>query len=121
MRDTYSGAEKTDWIELYNSNSVTVDLSGFGLSDELSRGRKWQFPQGTVIAPGEYKVILCDGDLSKNTPSQPHTSYKIGRLREEVITLTDPTGRVLDKMIRWTGCGWAASWRTIWDLEKPYR
>ena len=97
--DTYSGAEKTDWIELYNSNSVTVDLSGFGLSDELSRGRKWQFPQGTVIAPGEYKVILCDGDLSKNTPSQPHTSYKIGRLREEVITLTDPTGRVLDKMI----------------------
>ena len=41
---TYSGSANTDWIELYNSGSSTVDLSGWGLSDNLGRGRKWQFP-----------------------------------------------------------------------------
>ena len=96
---TYSGSANTDWIELYNSGSSTVDLSGWGLSDNLGRGRKWQFPQGTVISPGEYKVILCDKDTSKNAPGQPHTSFKISRLEGETITLADPTGRVLDKMI----------------------
>ena len=96
---TYSGAAYTDFIELYNSGSAAVDLSGWGLSDNLGRGRKWQFPTGSVIGPGEYKVILCDGDTAKNTTAQPHTSYKIGRLKQETITLTDPTGRILDKMI----------------------
>ena len=97
--ETYNGAAKTDWIEIFNSGTSTVDLSDWGLSDDLGRGRKWQFPKGTAIAPGEYKVILCDKDTSKNSPSQPHTSFKIGRLKQETITLTDPTGRVLDKMI----------------------
>ena len=97
--DTYNGAARTDWIEIYNSGTSTVDLSDWGLSDDLGRGRKWQFPRGTLIAPGEYKVILCDKDTAKNTPAQPHASYKISRLKGEIITLTDPTGRVLDKII----------------------
>ena len=43
-------------------------------------------------------VVLCDGNTDKNSPSQPHTSYKISRVNQEVITLTDSTGRVLDKV-----------------------
>ena len=97
--ETYSGAAMTDWIEIYNSGRETVDISGWGLSDDLGRGRKWQFPQGTFISPGEYKVVLCDKDTAKNNAGQPHTSYKIGRLKQETITLTDPTGRVLDKVM----------------------
>ncbi|MBR4575603.1 MAG: lamin tail domain-containing protein [Clostridia bacterium] len=96
---TYGKAEKTDWIEIYNSSPVAVDLSDWGLSDDLGRGRKWQFPKGTVISPSEYKVIQCDKDLTKNTTAEPHTSFKIGRMKGETIVLTDPTGRVLDKVI----------------------
>ena len=97
--ETYKNAGFTDWIEIYNSGSSTVDISDWGLSDTLTRGRKWQFPKGTVIAPGEYKVIVCDRNTAKNTAAEPHTSYKIGRLKREIITLTDPTGKVLDKVI----------------------
>lgn len=42
----------TDYVELYNSSNDTVDLSFYGLSDSLKRPRRWQFPNGTVIAPG---------------------------------------------------------------------
>ena len=96
---TYANAGNTDWIEIYNASGVVVDISGWGLSDNLTRGRKWQFPYGTTISPGEYKVIVCDGDTAKNSVSEPHTSFKIGRSMGEVITLADATGRVLDKLM----------------------
>ncbi len=96
---TYPKADTTDWVELYNAGTESVDLSDWGLSDRLDRGRRWQFPQGTVIGPGEYKVIMCDGLNDKNTFQEPHASFKIGKLKQETITLTDPTGRVLDRMI----------------------
>lgn len=96
---TYPDAGNVDWIEIYNSGTEAADLSDWGLSDRLDRGRKWQFPRGTSIAPGEYKVILCDGRTDKNSSAEPHASFKISKLNRETITLTDPTGRVLDKMI----------------------
>ena len=96
---TFPNADFTDWIELYNASSQSVDLSRWGLSDRLTRGRKWQFPEGCFIGPGEYKVIVCDGHPEKTSLAELHTSFKIGRLKQEVITLTDPTGRVLDKMM----------------------
>lgn len=96
---TYPKAGYTDWIEIYNSGTETVDLTDWGLSDRLDHGRKWQFPRGTTIAPGEYKVVLCDGRTDKDSSAEPHTSFKVGKLKKETIALTDPSGRVLDKMI----------------------
>ena len=96
---TYPNAAFTDWIELYNSGDQAVDMTDWGLSDRLDRGRRWQFPLGTTIAPGEYKVVLCDRQTDKNTVQELHASFKVGKLKKETITLTDPTGRVLDKMI----------------------
>ena len=96
---TYPNAGNTDWIEIYNSSGETVDLSGYGLSDRLTRGRKWQFPQGTYIGAGEYKVILCDGTKGSMDTSVLRASFKINRTAGEILALTDPTGRVLDKMI----------------------
>lgn len=97
--ETYQKTETTDWIEIFNSSAETVDISGWGLSDNLNRGRKWQFPNGTVIAPGEHKVILCDKNTARNSPAEPHTSFKISKNAGEIITLTDPAGNILDKVI----------------------
>jgi len=91
--------DTSDWIEVYNSSDQTVDLSGFGLSDRLTRGRKWQFPQGTLIMPGEYKVVLCDGTRDSQDTGVLHASFKINRTACETLALTDPEGRILDKVI----------------------
>ena len=88
----------TDWIELYNSTSKDVDLSGYGLSDRLTRGRKWQFPQGTRIGAGQYMMVICDGQADRSVPGEIHTSYKINRTAKETLVLTDPSGRILDKV-----------------------
>ena len=95
---TYQKAGFTDWIEIYNSTAETVDLSGWGLSDRLSRPRKWQFPAGTSIAPGEYKVILCDRHPEKSVTGECHAGFKISRTERETIVLSDAGGRILDKI-----------------------
>jgi hypothetical protein len=41
----------SDWFELYNTGTTTVDLSGFFLTDNLAAPNKWQIPAGTTIAP----------------------------------------------------------------------
>mgnify|MGYP000937680877 CR=1 FL=1 len=92
------GNHISDWVELYNSSQSAVDLSGYGLSDRITRARKWQFPSGTVIQPGEYKIVLLDGKSDQTTTSELHASFKLLRVGGEVICLSDPSGKILDKI-----------------------
>ncbi|MCL1854413.1 MAG: lamin tail domain-containing protein [Clostridia bacterium] len=89
---------RCDFVELYNASDKTVDLSLYGLSDRIKRPRKWQFPQGASIEPGEHKVIFCDGNTSLSTFYEFHTNFKIRRAGGETITFCDPAGRVLDRI-----------------------
>ena len=95
---TYPKAGNTDWVEIFNSGDTAVDLSGWGVSDNPEKLWKWQFPEGTVIRPGEYKVILCDEDTEKIGDAELHASFSISRKSGEVITLTDAEGAVHDRI-----------------------
>ena len=95
----HSGADYTDWIEIYNSSAEVVDLSGYGLSDNLGRARKWQFPDGTLIMPGEYKLVWCDGDTEANSAGEPHTSFGLMKAGGYSVVFADPTGKILDKLV----------------------
>ena len=88
-----------DYVEIYNSSEQIVNLSGWGLSDNINWPHKWSFPQGAVIAPGEYKVILLDGYTGENTNgSRLRASFGIKRGGGEMMTLSDAAGRVLDRL-----------------------
>lgn len=56
-----------DWIELYNYGSETVDLSGWGLSDDTSQPMQWTFAEGTEIAAGQHLIVWASG---KNRPGE---------------------------------------------------
>lgn len=88
----------TDYVELYNSSSSVVNLSGYGLSDHIKRPRRWQFPEGATIQPGQYMIVYLDGHPELSTTSEYHTNFKLRRAGGETITFCDPTGRVLDRV-----------------------
>ncbi len=94
-----SAGDYVDWVEIYNSSNEVVDLSGYGLSDNIGRARKWQFPDGTYISPGQYLVIWCDGNTALNNTAEPHTSFKLQKSGGEVLVFADPTGKILDKVV----------------------
>ena len=91
-----SSSGSSDKAELYNSSTQPVYLQGYGFSDSLNRPRKWQFPTGAVIYPGEYKVISLDGTNSQKDGY--HTNFKLTRTGGEVLCFSDSNGRVLDKI-----------------------
>ena len=81
-----------DWIEVENTGSESVDLSGVRLSDKEGEGR-YSFPEGTVLAPGAFALVWCSGDASLGTD---HAPFRLARAGETVI-LTDDKGAVLDR------------------------
>lgn len=93
-----SDSPNKDWVELYNSTTAAVDVSGWGLSDNINWPRKWQFPEGTVLWPGQYKIVMLDGADGVSAGGTLHTSFRLLRAGGEVITLSDATGYVLDKI-----------------------
>ena len=56
-----------DWIELYNSGYVALDLSGYGVSDNLRKLHKFVIPAGTTLGPGEYLVLYATNSTDDKT------------------------------------------------------
>jgi len=75
-----------DWIELYNSSSATIDLTGWYLTDNASNLTKWPFPAGLTIGSGEYLVVFASGRAQADHPENYpfvdddgswHTNFKL--------------------------------------------
>ena len=56
-----SGGLLCDWVEIVNTGSTAVDLSGAYLSDDMDDPAKWQIPN-LVLQPGQYALIPCAGN-----------------------------------------------------------
>jgi hypothetical protein len=61
-----------DWIELWNSGSATVNLAGWGLSDDASDPFQWTFPD-YFLGPNEYVVAFASGRDKRVTHNEYHT------------------------------------------------
>ncbi|MFZ7115671.1 MAG: CotH kinase family protein [Bacteroidota bacterium] len=51
-----------DWIEIYNAGSSTVNLSGYGLSDDSLKPYKFRFPDYNLAAGTYVLVFAADTD-----------------------------------------------------------
>ena len=88
--------DSSDWIELYNSGQSTVNLAGFGLSDNDENPYKWTFPD-VAIQPGEFLLIWASGK-ERAVPGAPlHTGFSIKAEGEELL-LTSPDGDLIDRI-----------------------
>ncbi len=81
-----------DWIELHNLTSNRLDISGFGLSDDLLSAAKWTFPSGTVLEPDGYIVVFCSGDSA----GQLHTGFRLSS--GDSVILSSSSGSVIDSV-----------------------
>lgn len=81
-----------DWVELRNSSSSAVDISGWGLSDSILELAKFVFPSGTVIAPDGYMVVYCCGE----TKGGLYAPFKLSA--DDDLVLLDSTGRIVESI-----------------------
>ena len=80
--------EYDDWIELYNKSSVSVDLTGWFITDKPDNLTKYDFPVGTTIDANDYLIIWADEDSSQG-PVPVHANFKLASSGETVILVDD--------------------------------
>lgn len=81
-----------DWIELYNTGSTSVSLSGYFLSDNLENPGKWVFPEGSRIPGNGFLLIWADND-----DAGYHTNFRLSK-GGEIVILSDPGLVILDSI-----------------------
>lgn len=86
-----------DWIELHNEGGGSVDLSGWGLSDDPMQPFRWTFPTGAVLDPGGYLVIIADGTGQQGI--YLHCNFSLSA-SGETLQLTNAEGSVQDLWLR---------------------
>ncbi|MCA9237349.1 MAG: lamin tail domain-containing protein [Planctomycetales bacterium] len=91
--------ESSDWIEIYNPTTATVDLAGWHLTDDEQSPAKWTFPAApqTVLEPGGYLVVFASGqptDDYVDADGRLHANFGLSA-DGEYLALTDAANTVV--------------------------
>ena len=84
----------SDWIELFNPNPETINLKGWGLTDDRDEPGKWQFGEAT-IPPYGFMLVFASGKT--HIASEWHASFRLAA-GEEPVYLVNPEGRFTDSI-----------------------
>jgi hypothetical protein len=102
----------SDWVELYNDESVNVNIGGYYLTDDFTNHTKWQFPANTIIPAKGYYLVWADGyndvpgktyarnwwpDNTQFVTKWCHTNFKLNKDGDE-IGLFDGGGNKIDSV-----------------------
>src|ERR1017187_9676960 len=66
----------SDWIELYNAGTNTVNLDGWHLTDNASNLTKWTFP-ATNLAPNSFLIVFASGKDRAVAGQELHTDFAL--------------------------------------------
>ena len=86
-------SDRSDWIELFNTGTETVDLAGWSLSDQENGDGAWIFPS-VSLAPSGFLIVFASGKDCRDPGGELHTSFKLRR-SGEFLQLRDAQGAVV--------------------------
>ena len=93
LLDSYG--EYSPWIELYNFGKNTVDISGYGLSNEGYIPFKWTFPQNTIINSNEYLIVFISDKKSNN--DELHTNFELD-INGDILFFSNKNAELIEKI-----------------------
>ena len=85
--------DASDWLEIYNEQSGTVNLEGWHLTDDLDQLTKWTFPN-VNIAPNGFLVLFASGKERGPDRRPLHLNFEIASSGESLI-LVQPDGKTI--------------------------
>ena len=80
-----------DWIELHNTLNVPMDVSNYGLSDDINALGKFRLPDNTIIPESGYLIIWADDDQEQGPL---HAQFRLSASGESIF-LTDPQNNII--------------------------
>lgn len=71
--------ESSDWIELFNLTTNSVDIAGWHLTDNSTNSTAWTFPSPTVIPGNAFLIVFASGKNRTVSGAELHTSFALNR------------------------------------------
>ncbi|MBP7174589.1 MAG: CotH kinase family protein [Thermoclostridium sp.] len=84
----------SDWLEIVNTGSSVINLTGYALSNDKDNLFAWCIPASS-LAPGENLLIFCSGKNRIDPALNLHTNFKINKTSDHLY-FTNPRGKILD-------------------------
>ena len=86
----------SDWIELYNTSSEPVDISGYGIVDSATKAfsGQWKFPAGAIVPANGYLAVFASNQIEEKD-GEYHADFAISK-NGEVIALSNANGDLID-------------------------
>ena len=66
----------SDWIEIYNTQNTSINLTNYSLTDEPGNPQKWNFPNVEIL-PHEYLIVWASGKNLMTLNGELHANFKI--------------------------------------------
>jgi len=90
--------DNPDWVELYNTGTSSVNLSGYKLTDKKNAAdAEWAFPDGTTISSGQFLVVFAS-NKNRAVAGQPlHTDFALST-SDDRVALIRPDGVVVSSV-----------------------
>lgn len=70
--------DASDWIEIHNAGTTTVNLAGWFLTDQPGNLGKWRFPN-VSLPPDGYFLLFASGKNRTNPPARLHTNFQLDK------------------------------------------
>ena len=83
----------SDWIEIRNGSSCSINLNNWCLTDDPAQLTKWRLP-GTNLASGQFLVVWASSKDRRNLGSPLHTNFKLAE-EGEYLALVQPNGTTI--------------------------
>jgi len=90
LRDAHG--DYPDWIEVRNGSDHSVDLAGYGLTDDPAHEKSWRFP-ARVLAPGGSVVVFASSRATPDSDGNLHTDFRLDA-DGDYLALLRPDGSV---------------------------
>lgn len=87
--------DHSGWIELCNGGSVTVNLSGWFLTDRPDHPTKWRFPRVSLL-PDQYLVVFASAKDRTNDLAHLHTNFRLEK-QGSSLALVNPGTNVVSE------------------------
>ena len=103
LEDGYGGAP--DWIELRNTGNSSVDLTGWGLSDDVAEPMKWVFP-ATNMPPHSTLIVFASKNATSIDPAgYLHADFKLSSNGDSVYLTASDGVTTVDSLVSFPELG----------------
>ena len=69
--------QSSDWIEIFNPDPTSVDISGWFLTNDPSELDRWELPTGVVLPSGGSLIVFASN--KDRDVGELHTNFKLSK------------------------------------------